>query len=518
MNVNVAPNPPAVPPNAPAVYTVREAMTECGVDDVDLFDGRTQAERLATDLFSDDFHTCMDKTHAELDSDFKTYSDLTQVQGQIRVTPGVKKNIKAFVQWARDEYRLGRDPEYGMFNQADTLTLMRRYKTHKQFIDKSSDLSDAAKPIKFSTNIKWADWSPTFVNYLRTIPGRDGVPLSYVIRDSVQPDPTPQEDFMDEYVLMAPVERGEAYGIDAAEVHTLLVKFIMGNETAEMKIKEHELLRNGRTDWTALKEHYEGVGVYAFDVTEADAILADLFYSGEKFPHMYWEKFEQRLTHAFIIYQKAEETNYTQNMKLRILLSKIKADFLVHAKAGINIELTRTPMTMTYERALATFRNEVNRRNPPQMSQASSGRERRSLREMNSHGGRGRGRGRGRGGHGGRGRGNWVHKTRSDSSIITLTDGQKIEYHPSFSFPSHVFQKMKQSDKDRLKRERAEYKKRKASEISTAPSMPVTQVQADHLTQVSQLSQDATRQNNQDNASSGSTIMGGRNERANNRN
>ena len=510
MNINV-------PPNVPTAYTVREAMAECGVNDTDLFEEKTQAERLSADLFSDDFHTCMDKTHAELDSDFKTYSDLTQAQGQIRVSPGIKKNIKAFVQWARDEYRLGRDPEFGTFNSTDTLTLMRRYKTHKQFIDKSSDLSDAAKPTKFTTNTKWADWCPTFVNYLRTIPGRDGVPLSYVIRDSVEPDPTPQEDFMDEYVLMAPVDRGEAYGIDSAEVHTLLVKFIMGNETAEMKIKIHEPLRDGRTDWLSLKEHYEGVGVYAFDVTEADAIITDLFYSGEKFPHMYWEKFEQRLNHAFTIYQKAEETNYTQNMKLRILLNKIKADFLVHAKAGINIELTKTPMTMTYDRALATFRNEVNRRNPPQMSHSTSSRERRSVREMNSNDNRGRRRGRGRGYHGGRGRGNWVHKTRSDSSIITLTDGQKIEYHPSFSFPSHVFQKMKQVDKDRLKRERAEYKKRKASEISTAPSLPVTQVQADQLTQVSQLSQDVTRRND-NNSQAGETIMGGRNERANTRN
>ena len=166
-------------------------MTECGVNDVDLFEGRTQAERLAIDLFSDDFHTCMDKTHPELDSDFKTYSDLTQAQGQIRVTPGVKKTIKAFVQWARDEYRLGRDPEFGNFNNANSLTLMRRYKTHKQFIDKSSDLSDAAKPVKFSNNVKWADWSPTFINYLCTIPGRDGVPLNYVLRESGQPDSTP---------------------------------------------------------------------------------------------------------------------------------------------------------------------------------------------------------------------------------------------------------------------------------------------------------------------------------------
>ena len=147
MNVNV-------PPNVHTAYTVREAMAECDVNDTDFFEERTQAERLAADLFSDDFHTCMDKTHAELDSAFKTYSDFTQAQGQIRVTSGVKKNIKAFVKWTKDEYRLGRDLEFGAFDSVDTLTLMRRYKTHKQFIDKSSDLSDAAKPSKFSVNIK----------------------------------------------------------------------------------------------------------------------------------------------------------------------------------------------------------------------------------------------------------------------------------------------------------------------------------------------------------------------------
>ena len=66
--------------------------------------GKTPVQMLAEDIFSDDFATCMDKTHKELDSDFKTYSDLTQNQGQIRITPGVKKNIKAFVQWSRDKY------------------------------------------------------------------------------------------------------------------------------------------------------------------------------------------------------------------------------------------------------------------------------------------------------------------------------------------------------------------------------------------------------------------------------
>ena len=63
---------------------------------------------------------------------------------------------------------------------------------------------------------------------------------------------------------------------------------------------------------------------------------------------------------------------------------------------------------------------------------------------------------------------NWVHKTRTDSSIITLSDGQKIEYHPSFNFPPHIFQKMKKGDKDKLVRERAEFRNKcKASEMST---------------------------------------------------
>jgi hypothetical protein len=39
---------------------------------------------------------------------------------------------------------------------------------------------------------------------------------------------------------------------------------------------------NGRQDFIALQEHYEGVGVNALDVTKANRILETLFYSGEK--------------------------------------------------------------------------------------------------------------------------------------------------------------------------------------------------------------------------------------------
>ena len=53
--------------------------------------------------------------------------------------------------------------------------------------------------------------------------------------------------------------------------------------------------------------------------------------------------------------------------------------------------------------------------------------------------GRGRG-GYGRGVRGRRGRGGRGNSrlTRSDSKMITLTDGTQLEYHASFNFPRHM--------------------------------------------------------------------------------
>jgi hypothetical protein len=72
------------------------------VDHDALFQDKTQAQRLATDIFGNQFTACLDVTFKELDGHFKTYTDLTAAQGQIQSRPGVRKNMKAFVQWTRD--------------------------------------------------------------------------------------------------------------------------------------------------------------------------------------------------------------------------------------------------------------------------------------------------------------------------------------------------------------------------------------------------------------------------------
>lgn len=503
-----------------ATYTVKQAMEACGVDTT-LFEGLTRAERLATDMFNDDFRTCMDKTFEEIDADFKTYSDLTVAQGQIRLLPGVKTRIKAFVQWARDEIRMGKDPSVSSFQVANANTFIRRYKTHLQFVKNSSTMAEAAKPSKFSTSTKWEDWEPTFLNYLRSIPGRDGVPLKYVCRANEVPDSSPRDDFLDEYVNCAPLE-GEAFSIDSAQVYTLLINFITGNTQAESKIQSLNAGTNGRASYLALRDHYEGIGVYALDITKADNILDTLFYSGEKPPHMWWDEFERQLTFAFTSYDKKEgRAVHSNEMKLRLLVNKVKADFLSATKAALSIELAKQPLTMTYELALNTFRNAVRAKYPATMDSTQV--TRRNIREINrgsgrgrGHGGLGRGGGRGRG-RLGRGPGVEPHRTRTDSEIITLKDGRRIEYHPSFKFPTQVFAQFKDQDKAKLKKQREEYRNSKAG-----PQIQQLQAQIQQLeSRISVPSDASSAQNTQisqvtSNSISSGSIMGGRNDRIQN--
>ena len=92
--------------------TIAAALLACGANiNNNPFGNQNNDERMAEDIFGNDFATCIDKTFEDLDTEFKGYSDLTQAQGQIRLLPGTKRKIKAFVQWVKEQYRLGRDPQ-----------------------------------------------------------------------------------------------------------------------------------------------------------------------------------------------------------------------------------------------------------------------------------------------------------------------------------------------------------------------------------------------------------------------
>ena len=157
---------------------------------------------------------------------------------------------------------------------------------------------------------------------------------------------------------------------------------------------------------------------------------------------MWWDKFEKQLSHAFTIIHKNENREvYSNEMKLCILLQKINADFLQSGKAAMGIELARTPLTTTYEQALMTFCNKVNRKHPPGMSGNNS--RLRRINEVNNRGNRSnntRGRGRGSNNYSskmsnrrGSPRGRGCSRGHPDTRFITGTKGRRFEINASYN-------------------------------------------------------------------------------------
>mmetsp|Transcript_36347 Transcript_36347/g.51410 ORF Transcript_36347/g.51410 Transcript_36347/m.51410 type:complete len:90 (-) Transcript_36347:191-460(-) len=80
---------------------------------------------------------------------------------------------------------------------------------------------------------------------------------------------------------------------------------------------------------------------------------------------MWWDKFEQELKRAYaMIDQEQGRIVYGEAQKLRTIQSKVTADFLLHEKAVINDEITKTPMTMTFNTAITIYQNAAHTKYP----------------------------------------------------------------------------------------------------------------------------------------------------------
>ena len=142
---------------------------------------------------------------------------------------------------------------------------------------------------------------------------------------------------------------------------------------------------NGRESSNTLKDFYEAVGANAKAIVNAEKDIHDLFYLGEKRPHMWWDEFEARLTNAFAIVDKDTQRQvYTDDSKLWLLNQKIKADFLTNTKTTVQMEMIKVPSTMTYATALANYRNVVNEKFPYDPTSTKSKRRLQNLKSNKS--------------------------------------------------------------------------------------------------------------------------------------
>ena len=151
------------------------------------------------------------------------------------------KWLIAMMHWVQDFSLCSRQPSIDDFVTANDfkqalLTAAQRASLHKVDMDQVNTISKAAAPGKLRDERKWPEWYPAFVNYLSTIPGVYGVPLSYVVCENEAPDHAHDfaGDFTEEIIACTPLD-GPKFRADARKVHQLLKTFLTA-ESAEQWI------------------------------------------------------------------------------------------------------------------------------------------------------------------------------------------------------------------------------------------------------------------------------------------
>jgi hypothetical protein len=174
--------PPAVlPPVVPAFNEMEVALTYIGFDTAAIC-SRLRSEGLTR--FSDM------KSMKEKDIRNIAESFAKRTLGDGRYLFGIRRTrlLIGMVHWVQDFGRIGETPTVIPFiGDRDgfkaALTIASDWADVRKIeIEQSDTISKAADPGKFKDKRKWPEWEPAFENYLSTIPGVSGVPLSYVIR------------------------------------------------------------------------------------------------------------------------------------------------------------------------------------------------------------------------------------------------------------------------------------------------------------------------------------------------
>ena len=486
-------------------YTIVQQLQECNLD-------VEKATIVARDLFVNKFSTCKDIRETTV---YHRFKKLAKRKDPVELTGDNEVSIHAFIFWVKEKIILGSDPTAELFPAHMVAFINNRATKHRKYLAKCERDGPGYKPGKFGKDLRWRDWADSFISYLKFCPGTDGIPLSYIIRDDTVPPPG-GASFLKKWVATAP-HYGDSFEVDAESVHSSLIQAITGNDAAEGAIQGVKYLNNGRLLWQSLVTHFEGQGLLAYDLAQADEDLHSLVYTGEKLPTMDWKEFERRLRSAFLVYNKHYKASYFHpDHKLSILLRKIKCDWLSPTLHILRIGAESRPPTTSFESAMISFRSSVQAKYPPTTSIPAA----RRIKALNSQE-----------------KGSFLFKPKGslhdDDELISLSGGGSCHFHKSYWFPSKIFQQLPKDKRQAVRdfyaakkagRDNAVTTKRTIQELetenlqlraaaaATAATLPTTVPASvsldDHISEItksyiSQVSQ-ATK----------SSIMGGRNEQA----
>ena len=175
------------------------------------------------------------------------------------------------------------------------------------------------------------------------IPGVNGVPLSYIVREVENPDPDAvYTSFNDRLIARAPLV-GQYFVADSRRVHQLLTGYLQAENT-EAWIRSIAKFQDGRRNMIAHGRHYAGEDNSTRRIADAKKIRNSLHYKSER--SLPFNKFLDSLQRMFTIFEEENEP-LTERAKVDELLSKTQNAALTAAVAQLRSQLNTVRITFT---------------------------------------------------------------------------------------------------------------------------------------------------------------------------
>ena len=93
--------------------------------------------------------------------------------------------------------------------------------------------------------MEWINWKVMLINFLKSQPLRNGVPLNYVLHDNFNPIVRKNPNLLDDYSDITLLQ-GIVFTCDASKVHSYIIRLVSYNTVYEQKIFPYNDNVNGR--------------------------------------------------------------------------------------------------------------------------------------------------------------------------------------------------------------------------------------------------------------------------------
>jgi hypothetical protein len=385
----------------------------------------------------EDFRHLNDKDIRDMAEEFHKR---TIPNGRIIFGLGRTKKLIGIMHWIQDCYRASDVPDHNNFSEQALAEAQSRALIRKSDVELVDTNTKAADPKKFKDERKWPEWEKAFVNYLSVIPGVNGIPLSYVVREAAEPEEGVEYDTFNERMIARAPHEGQYYLADSRRVHNLLTGYLQG-EQSESWIRGIAKYQDGRRDIIALRRHYAGEGNSTRRISDAKRIQTTLHYKSER--ALPFNKFLDTLQKMFTIFEEENEP-LTERAKVDELLTKVQNSSLSAAVAQLRFQLNTEGVTFTV--AANHLNSAVSQTPDYQLARKISATN--SDRQQGGRGGRG---GRGWRGGGGRGRGGRFGRSggRGSSDAKGKDGGTSTNYYSPAEWSKLSFE-----ERDKIRKER----------------------------------------------------------------